>query len=106
MDEELMLEQLETLAKGLEVEVRYETLRRETRFNPGGLCRIRGLPVVIVNRKAPLRDQLEVLAGAIKRFDLGSVYLRPGLREFLEGISPGRPVDPSQIETDDGDDGA
>lgn len=101
MDEQLMLEQLETLAKGLEIEIRYETLRKETRFNPGGLCRIRGLPVIIVNRKAPLQDQVEVLAAAIKRFDLGSVYLRPGLREFLETISPGQTVDETQIETTD-----
>ena len=105
MDEQLMLEQLEVLAKGLEIEVRYETLRKETRFNPGGLCRIRGLPVIIINRKAPLSDQVEVLASAIKRFDLGSIYLRPGLREFLETISPGPIVDESQIEAaDDNDD--
>lgn len=105
MDEQLMLEQLEALAKGLEIEVRYETLRKETRFNPGGLCRIRGLPVIIINRKAPVRDQVEVLAAAIHRFDLGSIYLRPGLREFLETISPGGTVDESQIEAaDDNDD--
>lgn len=104
MDEQLMLEQLEALAEGLEIEVRYEILRKETRFSPGGLCRIRGLPVIIINRKAALRDKVAVLAAAIKRFDLGAVYLRPGLRAFLETVAPGRTVDENQFEKAGGND--
>ncbi len=97
MDDRLILEQLEGVAEGLEIEVRYETLRKEARYNPGGLCRVRGTPVIIVNRKAPLQDQVLVLAAAVKRFDLSGIYLRPGLREFLEGVEPGGTVEIDEI---------
>lgn len=98
MDEQLMLEQLEDLAKGLEIEVRFETMRKEVRFNPGGLCRIKGKPVIIINRKAALNQKVDVLGAAIKRFDLSGHYLRPGLREFLDQISPGENVEESDVD--------
>lgn len=97
MDEQLMLGQMEEIAAGLGIEVRYETVRREGGFISGGLCRIRGKPVVIVNRKAPLSEQVEVLASALKRFDLSGVYLRPGLREYLEAAGPGRTLEEYEI---------
>lgn len=97
MDDRLILEQLEGVAEGLGIEVRYETLRKEARYNPGGLCRVRGMPVIIVNRKAPLQDQVLVLAAAVQRFDLSGIYLRPGLREFLEGVGPGGTVEIDEI---------
>lgn len=105
MDDPLILEQLEGVAEGLGIEVRYETLRKETHYNPGGLCRIRGVPVIIVNRKSPIQDQVQVLAAAVKRFDLSGVYLRPGLRDFLDRIAPGGTVDVDEI-VEEGDDGA
>ncbi len=101
MDEQIMLEQLEQVAKGLEVEIRYETMRKEAGYHPGGLCRIRGVPFIIVNRKAPLGDKLQVLASAIKRFDLTGIYLRPGLRDFLEKAEPVRTVWPGEIQETD-----
>lgn len=99
MDDQTILEQLEGVAEGLEIKVRYETLRRESRYNPGGLCRVRGRPVIIVNRKAPLQDKVRVLAAAVQRFDLSGVYLRPGLRAFLEEVEPGGTVEMDEIET-------
>jgi len=105
VDDPLILEQLEGVAEGLGIEVRYETLRKETRYNPGGLCRIRGVPVIIVNRKSPIQDQVQVLAAAVKRFDLSGVYLRPGLRDFLDRIAPGGTVDVDEI-VEEGDDEA
>ncbi len=102
MDEREMLDQLEDVAKGLDIEVRYETMRKESRFNPGGLCRIRGRPVIIVNRKAGLEDQINVVASAIKRFDLDTVFLRPGLRDFLDRAGPGRTLEEEEIEQEGG----
>lgn len=93
----MILDQLEGVAKGLEIEVRYETLRKESRYNPGGLCRIRGVPVIIVNRKSPLQEKVQVLAAAVKRFDLNGIYLRPGLRDFLDQVAPGGTVDVDEI---------
>jgi hypothetical protein len=98
MDEQLMLEQLEGLAKGLEIDVRFETMRKEARFNPGGLCRVKGKPVIIINRKATLSQKIDALGAAIKRFDLSGIYLRPGLRDFLEEISPGENVEEEEVD--------
>ncbi len=105
MDEQVLLEQLEGVAKALEIEVRYENLRKESRYNPGGLCRIRGEKVIIVHRKALLEEKVRVLAAAVKRFDLNGVYLRPGLREFLAQVEPGGTVEAGDL-FEHGDDAA
>ena len=83
MDEKNLLAQLESLAQNLSVEVRYETMKHEGAFSPGGLCRLKGKYVLIINSKASTREKIEALGKALCRFDLGQVYLRPGLREFL-----------------------
>ena len=87
MDENTLLGQLEELAQSLGIEIRYEVLKREGSFFPGGLCRLKGEYVLILNSAATLGDKIQTLAKSVNRFDLSKVYLRPGLREFLEGFS-------------------
>lgn len=86
MDEDTLLSQLEELARALEIEVRYEPLKREGSFFPGGLCRIRGEYVLILNSMATTEDKIQTLAKAVNRFDLSRIYLRPGIREFLDKV--------------------
>ncbi len=86
MDERSLLGQLEELARGLGVEVRYEMLKREGAFTQGGLCRLKGQYLLLVNSKAPNRDKIEALALAVNRFDLSQVFMKPGLRDFLARI--------------------
>lgn len=87
MDENTLLGQLEELAQSLGIEIRYEALKREGSFFPGGLCRIKGEYVLILNSAATVSDKIQTLAKSVNRFDLSKVYLRPGLRDFLEGFS-------------------
>lgn len=87
MDENTILNQLEKLATSLSIEVRYEPIKKEGRFFSGGLCRVRGKYVLIIHSKSHTRDKIEALAKAVNRFDLSKVYLKPGLRAFLEGLS-------------------
>ena len=84
MDETALLVLLEELACGLGIAVRYEPMDKEAAFSSGGLCKIRGKPVVIVNQKAALPEKIKILARALNRLDLGQVYMKPALREFLE----------------------
>ena len=84
MDEDTLLGQLEELAHALGIEVRDEPLKREGGFFPGGLCRIKGEYALILNSAATTEDKIETMAKALKRFDLSRVYVRPGLREFLD----------------------
>jgi len=82
--EETLLVQLEELAQALDVEVRYEPMRREGPTFPGGLCKLKGQYVLIIDSKATPEDKIQALAKAANRFDLSQVYLRPGVREFLD----------------------
>ena len=78
-----ILGQLEELARSLGIEIRNEPLKKESSFSPGGLCRFKGDYLMIFNTKATNDDRIEALARALTRFDLDQVYLRPGIREFL-----------------------
>ena len=84
VDEAAILEQLEELAQSLGIEIRHEQLRREGSFTPGGLCRLKGEYLLIFNTKATREDRIEALVKALDRFDLDQLYLKPGLREFLD----------------------
>jgi hypothetical protein len=87
LDENTLLGQLEELARSLAIEVRYEPLKREGAFSPGGLCKLRGEYLLIIHSKASVTDKIEALARALKGFDLSQLYLRPGLREFLDDFT-------------------
>jgi hypothetical protein len=87
LDENTLLAQLEELARSLEIEVRYEPLKREGIFSKGGLCKLRGKYLLIIHSKASAPDKIDALASAVNRFDLSQLYLRPGLREFLDGFT-------------------
>jgi hypothetical protein len=84
MDDKVLLSQLEDLARSLSIELRYEPFKMEGLFSSGGLCKLKGQYLLIVNSKSSIRDKIEALAAAVNRFDLHHVYLRPGLRAFLE----------------------
>jgi hypothetical protein len=83
MDEEEILGQLEELAKSLGIQIRYEQLQKEGTFFPGGLCKVKGENILIINSKANMEDKIETLAKAVISFDLTRIYMRPALREFL-----------------------
>jgi hypothetical protein len=87
LDENTLLAQLEELARSLGIEVRSEPIIRAGSFSPGGLCQLKGEYLVILNSTATREDKIETLAKAVTRFDLTQVYLRPGLRELLDGFS-------------------
>jgi hypothetical protein len=83
LDEKTLLGELEALALRLEVNIRYESFEEDP-FSPGGICRIRGKPVIILNNAASSGEKCQTLAKALRRFDLNGLYLKPALRELLE----------------------
>lgn len=95
MDARTVLSHLEAVADQLGVEVRYEPMEAETALSPGGLCRIRGKQVIIVNSKAPSGDQIGTLVKALRRLDLSRIYLKPGIRDLLEREASLNPPYPS-----------
>ena len=54
---------------------------------PSGFSRLKGLPILIINPGATLREKMKILTDAVKQFDLDGIYIRPTLRELLEKAS-------------------
>jgi hypothetical protein len=88
MDDEILLIQLEELADKLEILVRDENINIEESSSTGGLCRVEGKYVIILNSKATVKEKIQVMIKALQQFDLGDIYVKPVIRELLEGSVP------------------
>jgi hypothetical protein len=86
VDEKAVMAGLQEILESVGVEVRCERMKGDVAFFPGGLCRLKGRPVVIINNRASQLERLMILARAVKGFDLSHIYLKPAVREFLERI--------------------
>jgi len=85
MNEDVLLSQLEDLAEKLGILVRNENINIEESSNTGGLCRIEGEYVLILNSKATVKEKNQVMINALQQFDLSDIYIKPVIRELLEG---------------------
>ena len=83
MDTATKLLLLEQLAARLGVEVRYEPMSQDRAAVAGGLCRLRGRTMVIVDAKAPLAEQVGVLLDALSELDTDTVFVPPLIRRAL-----------------------
>ena len=79
-----LLEQLKELAQKLELKVRYEQIKKESRFYPGGLCRVKDEDIIIINSKAPLEDKINTFINALSNFDLSNIFMHPALRDLFK----------------------
>jgi hypothetical protein len=86
-----LLNQLEELTDSLGIKIRYEKILKEGSFFSGGLCRIKGEDMIIINSKAGVDDKIDILARALISFDLSQVFIKPALREFLLQYTPEMP---------------
>jgi hypothetical protein len=85
MNDEVILSQLEELAEKLEILVRDENINIEESSSSGGLCRVEGEYVIILNSKATVKEKIQVMIAALHQFDLTEMYIKPVIRELLEG---------------------
>ena len=79
MSDAELLKELETVMRTLGIELRLDS----GEFN-GGLCRIGGRCVFLINRKLPPSRRVQVLCHYLSRLDLSTVYLLPAVRSRLE----------------------
>ncbi len=87
MDDEILLFYLEELADQLGILVRDENINLEETFSIGGLCRVEGKYILILNSKATIKEKIDVSVKALQQFDLSNIYVKPIIRELLEGIN-------------------
>ena len=85
MNDEVLLNQLEELAEKLEISVRDENINSEESSSTGGLCRVEGKYILILNSTATVKEKIKVIIKALQQFDLSKIYIKPFIRELLEG---------------------
>ncbi|MBN1348863.1 hypothetical protein JXJ21_05595 [candidate division KSB1 bacterium] len=79
MEEETVLQQLEAILKELSIALRYE----KGRFQ-GGLCRLHGEEVFILNSKLSVDRKIRIIAKELSLLNLENVYILPAIREIIE----------------------
>lgn len=81
---EAMAEELARAARALGFEVREEELLREVGYRArSGVCRIGDRRVIVLDRRLPPADRVEILCGALEGCDLEHVFLSPAVRARL-----------------------
>jgi hypothetical protein len=85
LKKELLLSQLEELAGKLGIAIRYENVTMEESSGSGGLCRLKGEYVLIIHSQAAAEEKIRILLEALKTFSIGDIYVKPVIRELLEG---------------------
>ena len=88
MDQDTIIDQLDELAEGFGIQIRYEPIKQDEDLVKivGGLCLLRGDYVLIIDSKAAMRDNIRTFAEALRHFDLDQIYIKPVLRELLDKI--------------------
>ena len=77
------------VARELGFEVREEELLRDKGYRPrSGTCRVHERDVILIDRKLPAAERIEVLCGALADRDLEQVFLSPALRALVGGRKP------------------
>jgi hypothetical protein len=85
LENNFILAQLEELAGRLEITIRYENVNVEESLSSGGLCRLKGKYVLIIHAQAPGKEKIRLLTEALRQFPLGDIYVKPVIRQLLEG---------------------
>ena len=81
MKPEVLLELLENASDQLGIRVSYEQL--QSSVVTGGLCKVKGAWVVIMDRKLPPAERAAMLIDALAGFDTDSVFLPPQVRDAI-----------------------
>ncbi len=88
MDDKRLWFLLNEVAQALDVEVRLESLDGgEDPSAHSGLCRLRGKPVIFVERRQDMAQRCRRLGRGLLALELEGVYLRPAVREYLDQLA-------------------
>ena len=85
MEEETLLYQLEELAEKLGVTVRCENISMEESTSTGGLCCVKGEYIILMHSRATVKEKIKVMIEALRHFDLGNIYIKPAIRQLVDG---------------------
>ncbi len=66
--------------------MRDENINVEESSSIGGLCRVEGKYFLLLHSKATVKEKIQVMVKALQQFDLSDIYVKPAIRELLEGF--------------------
>jgi len=81
MKSEIILKDLEAVAKAHAVRVSYEALADTVGL--GGLCRVKGEYRVIVDKRASTRERITTLASALNQLEVKTDTLAPKVKKLI-----------------------
>jgi hypothetical protein len=83
MEENQLLQELESIAEKLSISVRYDDLMGADFKVKGGLCKLKGENVIIMDKKMPPRERIDLLVRALSQFDLSPIFIKPYIRHLI-----------------------
>ncbi len=88
MNEELILEHLEKIARSKSIIIRYERLEDGELIIRSGSCRVKGNEYIIVDSRLPLKERIEIIARELRKKNLEDIYMLPLIREIIDKQEP------------------
>ena len=85
MHDEIILSYLEELAEKLEILVRDENINIESLPVPEVCVVSKGNMLLFLIPKATVKEKIQVMIKALHEFDLTDMYVKPVIRELLDG---------------------
>jgi putative aminopeptidase FrvX len=82
VERERLLAELFRAAEKLGIEVRIEPFDTGG-TSAGGICKLRGKRVVLIDASASVAEQASALAEVLSNLDHERVYLTPGARDYI-----------------------
>ncbi len=93
MDETEALSAFETLAKALDIEVRYEKGDFKS-----GICRVQDKNMILVQKNIDNDQKIFVLARDLAAFNLDHVYIMPELKQIFQQVREMQHSDRATVE--------
>ncbi len=87
MKTEMILQQLEELAEKLSIKLTYDSLREGNINTKGGICRVENNYRILVDKRLPAREKVDVIARGISKFDLSQYFIAPEIRDLIMSYS-------------------
>jgi|SRR5580700_9449095 hypothetical protein len=82
-----LFSELESVAARLGIDLRVERMASEQLGANGGLCRIRGCPLILIDASLPIADRIAVLARALSTFDVSAIHMPPIVRACIDSAA-------------------
>jgi len=79
-----LLQELEQVARALDLSVRTQPFRTSV-LSPGGLCKVRGEPVVLLNSRSSENERALILGEVLRQMETSGVSMSEEVREFIVG---------------------